>query len=237
MYKETIGLVGGFGAYATLDFYRRILEAFSTGKERDFPHIIMDNDFTMPSRTRALLYGDDYDQVVTMISSSIKKLCDMGADHIVLVCGTAHAFLPDVFKICTVRKEKVLNIIQILGDYMQNNNLDEALLIAAEGTLQKRVYEGILSDRAKLINPGESNYTQIRSFIESVKTNTISRDTYYEWIGFLEKFNRKVVVLGCTEFPVLIHVLEQYDEKQLLKEYVFLDPLEITLKKMKTIIK
>lgn len=44
MYKETIGLIGGFGAYATLNFYRRILEEFATDSERNYPHIIMDNN-------------------------------------------------------------------------------------------------------------------------------------------------------------------------------------------------
>lgn len=49
MYSEKIGIIGGFGAYAGLDFYKRLLECFSTGNERDYPHVIMDNNFTMPS--------------------------------------------------------------------------------------------------------------------------------------------------------------------------------------------
>lgn len=28
MYKQTIGIIGGFGAYATLDFYERFLNKF-----------------------------------------------------------------------------------------------------------------------------------------------------------------------------------------------------------------
>lgn len=57
MYRQSVGIIGGFGAYATLGFYRSILEAFASESERNYPHIYMDNDFTMPSRTKALLEG------------------------------------------------------------------------------------------------------------------------------------------------------------------------------------
>lgn len=76
MYDKKIGVIGGFGAYATLGFYRRILEEFASESERNYPHIIMDNNFTMPSRTRALLYGDDYELIVRSISNSLKNMCN-----------------------------------------------------------------------------------------------------------------------------------------------------------------
>lgn len=57
MYNQSIGIIGGFGVYATLGFYRNLLEVFTADSERNYPHIYMDNDFTMPSRTKALLEG------------------------------------------------------------------------------------------------------------------------------------------------------------------------------------
>lgn len=33
--------MGGFGAYATLGFYQRILEEFVSNSERNYPHIII----------------------------------------------------------------------------------------------------------------------------------------------------------------------------------------------------
>ena len=34
MYKESIGIIGGFGAYATLNFYKRLLEEFASDSEK-----------------------------------------------------------------------------------------------------------------------------------------------------------------------------------------------------------
>lgn len=73
MYRQKLGIIGGFGAYTTLNFYKRILEVFAAENEREYPHIIMDNNFTMPSRTKALLYNESYDVVVREIAESIKN--------------------------------------------------------------------------------------------------------------------------------------------------------------------
>lgn len=115
MYHQKLGIIGGFGAYATLNFYKRILEVFAAENEREYPHIIMDNNFTMPSRTRALLYNESYDVVVREIAESIKKLLSFGADKLVLVCGTAHYFLEDVYKLVPQAESKIVDMIEILG--------------------------------------------------------------------------------------------------------------------------
>lgn len=236
MYKESIGIVGGFGAYATLRFYKRILEAFSSDCERNYPHIYMDNNFTMPSRTRALLYGDEYENVVAEIAESLKKMCVGGVNYIFLICGTAHAFLPDVFKIVPEAEERVINLLNCLADYFNNHEYEKALIIAAEGSLKMKVYESVFDGNIDLINPGEESFGHIRGFIEAVKRNKISQTTYTEWIAFLKIFDCKNIVLGCTEFPVLVEKLRQYDDERLLDEYNFIDPLEIALEYVKQII-
>lgn len=57
-YTETIGIVGGMGSYATLDFFRRLLNAFPAEREWDRPRIVIDNRCTMPSRVHAILYNE-----------------------------------------------------------------------------------------------------------------------------------------------------------------------------------
>ena len=96
MYTESIGALGGFGGYATLDFYRNFLEIFKSDCERDYPHIYFDNDFTMPSRTRALLFNESYDEIVEAMVRSIKFMLEKNVRYIVLICGTAHYFLKDI---------------------------------------------------------------------------------------------------------------------------------------------
>lgn len=236
MYRESIGIIGGFGAYATLGFYRRILEAFASDSERNYPHIYMDNDFTMPSRTKALLYGDDYEEVVNMMAASMRKMIGMDVDYIVMVCGTAHVILPDVYKLVPGAKEKVLHIIEILRDSLYEEVASEVLVIAAEGALQKRIYPEYL-EPIKCINPTEEYYDEIRFFIESVKQNRFDDNVYQRFIAFLNQFHCKDVILGCTEFPVLVEAVKNSRFEGQMKGYRFYDPLELTIQRLKKILK
>lgn len=231
MYNETIGIVGGFGAYATLGFYQRILEVFASDSERNYPHIIMDNNFTMPSRTRALLYGDDYELIVRDIADSLKKLCGLGVDHIILVCGTAHAFLADCYKLVPEAEEKVWNIIDITRARLKDHT-KSVLVIAAEGCLKRKVYqENICSGGGvECTCPDEADYTELRYFIESVKRNALDDEVCERFIKFLERFNEHDVVLGCTEFPILARYVT---EKMGCNSYRFWDPLELTIEELK----
>lgn len=238
MYKEILGIVGGFGAYATLNFYKRILEVFASESERNYPHIIMDNNFTMPSRTRGLLYDECYEEIVHAISDSIRNLISLGANRIVMVCGTAHYFLKDVYCEVPEAKEYIVDIIDVLGDEMQCKRQSDALVIAAEGTLLKELYPKRLEKFGISCNsPCEDMYQEIRYFIESVKKNSIDDVVVEKFKFFLQQYQTKNVILGCTEFPVLVEYIAkkvEVDENyQWIREYTFWDPLEITIKKLK----
>ena len=238
MYKQKIGLIGGFGAYATLDFYRRILEVFASDCERDYPHIIMDNNFTMPSRTKALLCGEGYDEIVMEIVKSMELMLYNNVDKIILVCGTAHYFLKDVYKMVPEVREKVVDIIDAIGEELSCCQKREVLIIAAEGTLLQELYpQKLCKYNINCISPSKEYYKEIRSYIEAVKQNKYNEQICRDFIYFLKKFPTKNIILGCTEFPVLLKYIKancsDY-ERKVLEEYAFYDPLEVVLNKLKT---
>lgn len=236
LYREKIGIVGGFGAYATLDFYRRILEKFASETERNYPHIIMDNNFTMPSRTRALLYGEAYDEIVHLIANSLNLMLKNDVERIVLVCGTAHFFLPEVYQEVPEAQERVVDIIDVVGECLEDFNLEQVLIVAAEGALSKHLYSNRLKEYGAIcIEPDETYYDEIRYFIECVKRNEMDRQTIERFLRFLDGFSTPNIVLGCTEFPVLVDFVEknlQEPEKMQWSRYHFLDPIALTIDKL-----
>lgn len=237
MYKETLGLIGGFGAYATLNFFRRILESFQSETERDYPHIIMDNNFTMPSRTRALLYDESYDEIVASIAESFKWMLAQNVSKIVLVCGTAHYFLKDVYNQLPEAQEKVVDLIDCLGEELKSKSINKALIIAAEGALLKNLYPERLSTYGvECISPESSHYGTIRYFIECVKKNKTDSNVRKEFLDFLDIFAVKDVILGCTEFPILVNGMTEKTFAGIGEStYRFYDPLEVALDKLKRI--
>ena len=237
--KETLGIIGGFGGYATLDFYRRILLEFAGDKESEYPHLIIDCDFTMPSRTRGLLYGDDYKIICQAIADSIKKLISGGADHIVLVCGTAHAYLPDVYNIIPEAKGYVVDIIDALGEYLLECNENDCAVIAAEGALKVSLYSKKLKNSGiSIFEPESDRYESVRYFIESVKRNTVDEKVAEDFVTFVYSLKKDSIILGCTEFPTLVSYTKDIDYLcKKIEKIRFYDPMDCVIKKLKTIMK
>lgn len=238
MYSESIGILGGFGGYATLEFYKNFLKVFASDNEINYPHIIFDNDFTMPSRTRALLFGEKCDEIVSAMVNSIKHLCSIDVKYIVLVCGTAHYFLDDIYKIYPESKGKIIDIIETTGEYIGNQK--SVFVIAAEGALEKELYNKKLEPKGiSCVSPSIEEFSKLRYFIECVKKSKLNETVVDEFILFLKNRGTNEVVLGCTEFSALIdycYTVATEKQKKILNQFTFYDPMKIVLNKLKIIL-
>lgn len=222
-----IGLIGGMGSYATLDFFERYLNKFKADKEWDRPRIIIDNRCTMPSRVRAILYNESWDVVVNEITDSIENLVKAGCDHIILACNTSHVFLDDVYKKHPEYEKYILNIIQLCADDIKTKGIKEVSLIATEGTILSQIYQDIFTKEGiKVVSPSEDLFKRMRYFIELVKTNTYSNKDLDEFESFILEQGSIPLVLGCTEFPVIYNKVCKRDS---IKSMTIFDPLESTL--------
>lgn len=223
---KRIGIVGGFGAYAGYNFLGRFLDSFQVETERDYPDVVMDNVYSMPSRTRCLLAGGGHEEIVEAITSSIEKMLHVyRVDCIVLVCGTAHYFLPDIYKRLPEAREKVVNILESTAAALHKQNIKQVLIMAAEGTLKHRLYaKAFATYGVEVVEPAEELWPTIRKFIEAVKQNKIDEAVQSEFMEFIASYNQQHVILGCTEFPVLVK-----NTGDMYKNFVFHDALEYAI--------
>ena len=229
--KLIIGIVGGMGSYATVHYFKRIVDAFPAEKEWERPHIIIDNRCTMPSRVRAILYNENKSLLIDELVSSVSSLLSMGATQIVLACNTSHFFLKDIIKKLPEAEGKVVNIIEALAEELVNKNRKKVYLLATEGTILSGIYNNVLSKYdIECCCPEEEMFFLIREFIEGVKQNKITHDLKLSFAKYLNEIKADNIILGCTELPVL------YDEmiKSGIKTgKIILDPLESSLNKIK----
>ena len=93
-----IGVLGGMGTCATIHLFQQYEALFPAPKEWDRPRIIIDNNCTMPSRVRAILYGEKRQDLVAQMTASLRLLMQGGATRIILGCNTSHLFLEEVFQ-------------------------------------------------------------------------------------------------------------------------------------------
>lgn len=222
-----IGLVGGMGSYATLDFFERYLSLFKADKEWDRPRIIIDNRCTMPSRVRAILYNENWDVVVDELTDSICRLVDAGCDKVILACNTSHVFLKDVFTKEPMLCPYILNIVEVCAEELISKEVNEVSLIATEGTILSGIYQDTFAKYNINVNvPTNEVFNNLRYFIEAVKTNIYTDEIFNSFEKFLLEQPGKSLILGCTEFPVIYSKIK---ERSSLSSIQIFDPLESTL--------
>ena len=199
-----IGIVGGMGSYATVDLFRRIVDAFPARYEWDRPRILIDNHCTMPSRVRAILYDERREELVEQLAESAQNLLSAGATRLVFACNTSHVFLEEMYALVPQAREKTLDIIELCAAQAAAAGTKSCYLLATEGTIAVGIYQRVFERHGiEIVHPSDDEQVLLRDFIEVVKQNKVDdaqRQRLYDYIASL---NRSDVILGCTELPVL----------------------------------
>lgn len=223
-----IGIVGGMGSYATVDFFKRIVDSFPAEKEWERPRILIDNHCTMPSRVRALLYHEKREELVRDLIQSIDLLVRGGATDIVLACNTSHCFLADIYEKRPELRKYILNIIELCAEKIREQDVKEVYLIATEGTIETKIYNGYLSGLGvNAILPTQDEQVLIRGYIEAVKQNALTDEVMQDFYRFVDESPCENVVLGCTEIPVIYGKLNKKPQKKIF------DPLQFAIDELK----
>ena len=225
--KYTIGILGGMGTYATINVFNQYAKLFVAEKEWDRPRIIIDNRCTMPSRVRAFLYNENVDKLISEMAESMEYLTKAGCTRIILACMTSHLFLPKIYEKVPELKNKIINLIELTAQKINEDNIKDVYLIGSEGTIDSKIIQNEL--KKYHINcqvPAQEEYTIIRDCIEAVKQNKYRKDTKEK---FLKLMNRSQnVILGCSELPILY---QKYHNGITAKNIY--DPFKLGIEKMK----
>jgi aspartate racemase len=89
--EKTVGVIGGMGPEATVEFMRRLVAAVPAHDDSDHLHVIADNNPKIPSRIKAILEGGGEDPTPVLVAMA-RKLEAMGADVLTIPCNTAHYY-------------------------------------------------------------------------------------------------------------------------------------------------
>jgi len=89
--EKVVGIIGGMGPEATVDFMRRLIAAVPAKDDCDHLHVIADNNSKVPSRIAALIEGHGKDPAPVLVGMA-RRLEAAGADILTIPCNTAHHY-------------------------------------------------------------------------------------------------------------------------------------------------
>ena len=229
-----IGILGGMGTQAGLDFCNK-LAVLNRGKiDQKYPLFILYNKSNIPGRPENL---HKYNKVLKSLNTGCLLLQKNKCKFIVIPCNTAHYWYDDLQRkikipIISMPKEVYLHAKK---NCKKNSKIG---ILATEGTLKTRVYNKFFDKNFTLINPKKS--LQIKSVIKAIKYVKIGKVKDAEKsikpaINYLIKMKCKKIILGCTELPIAIFAFKSF--KNIKQSKIFIDPnlllAEISMKKYK----
>ena len=233
-----IGILGGMGTQAGLDFCNK-LAVLNRGKiDQEYPLFLLYNKSNIPGRPESI--GSQtkklsnkstnktskvkYNKVLKSLLKGCKLLEKNKCKFIVIPCNTAHYWFDDLqnkinIPIINMPKE----VFKFTKKKCKKNS--KVGLLATEGTLKTGVYTKFFEKDYQLIEPSQKiQKFSVNKAIRLVKMGNVkaAAKVIKPAIDSLIKMRCKKIILGCTELPIAIFAFKSFEKVKSSK--VFLDP-------------
>lgn len=187
---------------ATLHFAELIVQMTDAATDHEHIPMVIWNQVNIADRTSYML-GKSQESPLPAIVETLHSLEQAGAEVVAVPCVTAHSFYHDV---ATEAKVSVLDIVQETARALKEKGIKHAGIMATEGTiacgfLQKALEEQGITPYV----PDESGKKCLMEIIyQQIKANRpIDMDSFYAVAEGLKAQGAEVILLGCTELPLI----------------------------------
>ncbi len=204
---KTIGLVGGTSWYSTVEYYRNINKAINDAYHNNTnPPLILYN--LNQQRVHELQAHGDWGTIAAMLTDAVVHLRAAGAQAVIFCANTPHKVYGQVAQQAGV---PILHIADATGVAIHRLGLKKVGLIGTLYTME----DGFIQDRLKerygvdAITPSspESRRELHRIIQQELALGLFKAKSKLFVLGQIEELRRRGaegIVLGCTEFPLII---------------------------------
>jgi len=216
-----IGILGGMGTQAGLDFCNKLAKLSRGKSDQRYPLFVLYNKSNIPGRPENL---HKYNKVLKSLLEGCLLLQKSNCKFIVIPCNTAHYWFEDLQRRIKIPIISMPKEVYLHASKTCKNNTKIGLL-ATDGTLKTGVYNKFFDQKFKLVNPSKS--IQIKSVNKAIKLVKMGKikeaeKAIKQAVNYLVKMKCKKIILGCTELPIAIFAFKSFKKIKLSK--TFLDP-------------
>ena len=204
-----IGVLGGMGPLATLDFFSKVISATPAKGDADHVPMMIQSDPRIAPRPAAIL-GEGRSPLPELLAGR-DRLISAGAMALVMPCNTAHFWYADLLNGCTV---PFLSIVDAsVNELSQLADAGSKIgIIATRATLAAQIFDPALirSGYTVMLSSETEMNTLVLPGIELVKAG----DTLHggqlieEAVQALLNQGARAVILACTETPLALDALQ-----------------------------
>ena len=216
----TVGVLGGMGPEATIDFQYRVLRAPPAQDDADHVRLLIDNNPGVPSRIEFVIHGRGASPGPTLAAMA-KGLESLGADCLVMPCNTAHLFVPQI------RDATAVEFISMIDTTVAAvGKVNKVGLLASTAVIQTDLYSGAFNATGvTAVVPDSDGQQKVMALIRNTKAGkagAADAQLLQRIAADLVARGAECLVVACTELSVLsadLHIgVPVVDAAQVLAE-------------------
>jgi aspartate racemase len=193
----TLGVLGGMGPAATLDFLAK-LQAFTPAEtDQDHIRVIVDINPKAPDRN---VPGTDVGLVLAEMAGGLRGA---GADVLAIACNTAHAHADLIQRASGL---PLIDMIETGARAARETGAMRAGVLGTKGAL--RLYREYLAAQAMgIVTLPAETQARFMDLLYRIKAGERGPAVTREMKGFadaLAKLGAETVIAGCTEVPLVL---------------------------------
>lgn len=203
---KTIGLLGGMSSQATAAYYHLINKGIqqALGGHHAAELVLCSVNF---QNIEAFVHNEQWEEAALYLVQKAQQIERAGADFLLLATNTMHRVAPHITAAIHI---PFVHIVDVTAEAICQAGLSRIGLLGTRSTMEAAFYRERFAHRygIELLVPDEKDRQRIDENIFGELTHGIfrgeSRQFYLEVMDQLAERGAQGIILGCTEFELLI---------------------------------
>jgi len=203
---KKIGIIGGLGPEATVDYYKEIINAFKNEKgDLDYPEIIIYS--VNMAHFIGLMREKKYEQATAYIAEKIEALKQAGSDFAALSANTPHQLFDQLREHSGI---PLISIVEATCNEAKRKRFKKTGLFGTDLTMKASFYQDVFRRQdIEIVTPEEEDRKLINyKLFNEIELGIFKDETRELLVGIIKKMAREQqidsLILGCTELPLIL---------------------------------
>lgn len=191
---KTLGLLGGMGPAATLEFLARLQAATPATRDQDHIRVLVDINPRIPDR------NTDSAAAGPVLGAMAAGLADAGAEVLAIACNTAHAYA-DI-----IRQASGLPLIDMIDLACEAARDVGARRVGVLGTpTAVALYSARLTGLGlEPVVPDAAQQARFMELVYRIKAGDLGEDVRNGMADLAAGMDAQALIAGCTEVPLVL---------------------------------
>lgn len=201
---SSVGLLGGLGPESTIDYYRRILEAWQDVDPSTSPSIVIDS---LDVQRALRLVATDRAALIEYLEASLDRLVRADATFIAMTANTPHIVFDELAARCAV---PLVSIVEACAGEAERRGLRRLALLGTRFTMEGGFYPPVFARRGiEVVTPTEVERAWVHErYVGQMLKGDFREETRAEVIALVARLRDEEaadgVILGGTDLTLLL---------------------------------